>query len=202
LKILGIDQGIANMGYAMLEDENLIAYGYISTTNEDTVEQRFYKIFLRLEDIILEYEPEIICCEKLFYSSPSKGARNKSASIIYTNMITGVLACIAGKYNIELRMFVPSMIKKAICDDGTAKKDDVIAKINELYSIDTLKTKAEHVCDSIAIAYTCSKQNKEHPEIRDEYLKTLNEKEKNKQKKHERMNILEDKRAKKNKSKT
>ena len=44
------------------------------------------------------------------------GNRNKSASIIYTNMITGVLACLAGEFEIELRMFVPSKVKKAVCD--------------------------------------------------------------------------------------
>lgn len=169
MRILGIDQGIANMGYSILEDDKLITYGCINTTSKDFLEQRFFIIFSKLKTIIEEYKPEVICCEKLFYTSPKDGNRNKSASIIYTNMITGVLAALAGEFDIELRMFVPSRVKKAVCDNGKAEKDDMITKIKSLYPVEVDKTKYEHVCDSIAIAYTCYIENKETPEIRKEF---------------------------------
>ena len=167
--ILGIDQGIANLGYSIFNDEELITYGCINTSSNDILAHRFYSLYLQIKDIILKYNPEIICCEKLFYTSPKMGNRNKSASIIYTNMITGVLACLAGEFEIELRMFVPSKVKKAVCDNGKATKDDVINKIVSTYGIDSKKTKYEHVCDSIAIAHTCFIDNKENGSIRKEF---------------------------------
>lgn len=169
MRILGIDQGIANMGYSILEDDKLITYGCINTTSKDFLEERFFVIYSRLKKIIEEYKPEVVCCEKLFYTSPKEGNRNKSASIIYTNMITGVLAALCGEFNIELRMFVPSRVKKAVCDNGKAEKDDMIAKIKSLYPVESEKTKYEHVCDSIAIAFTYYVENKESPEIREEF---------------------------------
>lgn len=179
MRILGIDQGIANLGYSILEEDKLITYGCINTNSKDIIEDRFFIIYDRLKSIIENYHPSIICCEKLFYTSPQKGNRNKSASIIYTNMITGVLSVLAGQFNIELRMFVPSKVKKALCDNGKAQKDEIITKIKSLYEVETDKTKYEHVCDSIAIAYTCYIENKENPSIRKEfedYKKTKEEK--------------------------
>lgn len=184
MRILGIDQGIANMGYSILEDDKLITYGCINTTSKDFIEQRFFIIYSKLKTIIEEYKPQVICCEKLFYTSPKEGNRNKSASIIYTNMITGVLAALCGEFNIELRMFVPSKVKKAVCDNGKAEKEEMISKIKSLYPVESEKTKYEHVCDSIAIAFTCYIENKENPEIRKEFednktlrLKKINENE-------------------------
>ena len=197
MRIMGIDQGIANMGYSILDDKALVAYGYISTNNKETIEQRLYSIYSRVEELILEYNPEIICCEKLFYTAPSGESRNKSASIIYTNMITGVLTCLAGKYGIEFRMFVPSMVKKAICNNGVAKKEEVIAKIKSMYSVQTLKSKAEHVCDSISIAYTCNKQNEENPEIRENFLISLSDRKQKSEENKIKLKALEDKRIKK-----
>ena len=169
--ILGIDQGIANMGYSILENDKLITYGCINTNSNDSLEERFFSIYSQIKILIEEFKPEILCCEKLFYTSPKAGNRNKSASIIYTNMITGVLTVLAGEFSIELRQFVPSKVKKAICNDGKAQKDDVIAKIKSMYNVDSAKTKYEHVCDSIAIAYTCYIENISNPEIHDEYKK-------------------------------
>jgi len=174
MRILGIDQGIANMGYSILEDDKLITYGCINTTSKDFLEERFFIIYSRIKKIIEEYKPEVICCEKLFYTSPKEGNRNKSASIIYTNMITGVLAALCGEFEIELRMFVPSKVKKAVCDNGKAEKDEMITKIKSLYTVESDKTKYEHVCDSIAIAFTCYVENKENPEIRAEFENNKN----------------------------
>lgn len=190
MRILGIDQGIANMGYSILEDDKLITYGCINTTSKDFLEERFFVIYSRLKKIIEEYKPEIICCEKLFYTSPKEGNRNKSASIIYTNMITGVLAALCGEFSIELRMFVPSKVKKAVCNNGKAEKDDMITKIKSLYPVESDKTKYEHVCDSIAIAFTCYIENKEAPEIRKAF-------EDNKNLKIERYQLEEDRRLNK-----
>ena len=170
--ILGIDQGIANMGYSILNDDKLITYGCINTNSNDSLEERFFSIYSQVKILIEEFKPEIICCEKLFYTSPKAGNRNKSASIIYTNMITGVLTVLAGEFKIELRQFVPSKVKKAICNDGKAQKDDVISKIKSMYNVDSTKTKYEHVCDSIAIAYTCYSENISNPEIHEEHNKS------------------------------
>jgi crossover junction endodeoxyribonuclease RuvC len=154
MRILGIDQGLASLGYCILEGDEVITYGCITTTNKKNLQQRFYDIEQKLSKLIEEYSPDVICCEKLFYTSPGAGNRNKSASIMNTNMITGVIMYLAGKYNLDIDMFVPSQVKKTICDNGKATKEEVISKINELYTIESTKSKREHICDAISIALT------------------------------------------------
>lgn len=155
MKILGIDQGIANLGYAIIdENEKLITYGCITTTSNESIEKRFEKIYIELSNIINEYEPDNISCEKLFFSTPGKGKRKKSASIVYTNMITGLIILLAGQFNMNLKMFVPGSVKKKITNNGKATKDEVIGVIEKKYDIKTSKTKKEHIFDALAIALT------------------------------------------------
>lgn len=154
MRILGIDQGIAHLGYSIVEDGELITYGCIVTTSKKNIQTRFFDIEQKLSEIIKTYNPEVICCEKLFYTAQKKGKRNKSASIVYTNMVTGVIITLAGKFNLLFEMFVPGQVKKSICDNGKATKDEVISKIKELYEIESPKANKEHICDSISIALT------------------------------------------------
>mgnify|MGYP003305731960 CR=1 FL=1 len=51
--------------------------------------------------LVDKYNPKIISCERLFYTAPSKGQRKKSASIITTNMVTGLVVLTAGENNLE-----------------------------------------------------------------------------------------------------
>jgi len=157
MRILGIDQGIAHLGYCILEDEELITYGCLTTTNKKSIQNRFYTIEDKLSDIIKEFSPEAICCEKLFFTPPRPGQRNKSASIVYTNMITGVIISLAGRFDLEFNMFVPGTVKKTICDNGRATKNEVIKKIGETYEIECPKSNKEHICDAISIAITFSR---------------------------------------------
>ena len=48
--ILGIDQGIANLGYSIFNDEKLITYGCINTSSNDILEHRFYSLYLQIKD--------------------------------------------------------------------------------------------------------------------------------------------------------
>lgn len=183
--ILGIDQGIAHLGYAVMKDKELIEYGCITTNSNDIIEQRFFSLYNDIKQLIIKYQPEAICCEKLFYTSPKAGNRNKSASIIYTNMITGVLAALCGEFEIELRQFVPSKVKKALCDNGKASKEDIEAKIASIYKVETEITKYEHVCDSIAIAYTCFIENENDSTLRNEFETYRNDRWKKTRRKNE-----------------
>ena len=183
--ILGIDQGIAHLGYAVMKDKKLIEYGCITTNSNDIIEQRFFSLYNDIKQLIIKYQPEAVCCEKLFYTSPKAGNRNKSASIIYTNMITGVLASLCGEFEIELRQFVPSKVKKALCNNGKASKEDIESRIASLYRVETETTKYEHVCDSIAIAYTYFIENDADKTARNEFEAYRDDKWKKARKKNE-----------------
>lgn len=168
--VLGIDQGLASCGYGLLEFNivknkakltKVLTYGVIKTTTRNNYGERLDIIYNKLEDLINKYNPSIIACERLFYSTPKKGNRNKSASIITTNMVTGIIHLLAGRKSINLKDFVPSSVKKAITGNGTAKKEDMIETIPKLLKIDEALIKIEHIADALAIAYTAIMHNED-----------------------------------------
>lgn len=172
---MGIDQGLAHLGYCFINAEKnddspithnqivigeyraeLISYGAIFTKPEKNIDasRRLYNLIDQCENLITENNPEDIAFEHLFYSTPGIGSRKKSASIMDTNMVTGALCYIIGKNNKKHFTYPPTAVKKSICDNGKANKDDVITKINELFDIQCNKTSKDHICDSISIALT------------------------------------------------
>jgi crossover junction endodeoxyribonuclease RuvC len=161
---IGIDQGIANCGFSIVkltgEEVIVLKSGIIETNSKLTLPQRMTLIYSLLIDLVEVYQPEIIGCEKLFFnprqkaSPDGKKGRNKSASIVLTNMATGVINLIAGKKQIVLQEFVPGTVKKYVAGNGRASKEEVIAAVNYLLRRDNVK---EHEADATAIAITAVK---------------------------------------------
>lgn len=166
---VGIDQGIANCGYAVIEltpnDEILVLKsGTIVTTSKQELSKRILIIHEMINQLCNEYNVNILGCEKLFFSPMQKSAtnekgRNKSASIVYTNMATGILYFIAGKNELHIKEFVPGTVKKYVAGHGRASKDDVKDAVNNI--VKNLEIKTEHEADSIAIGITAVKFKKE-----------------------------------------
>ena len=78
MKILGIDPGLAIVGYSIIEhiqDENtLITSGSIQTDKKKTDAERLYEIAVDMQTIIDEYKPDVASIEKLFYFKNQKSA--------------------------------------------------------------------------------------------------------------------------------
>ena len=165
--ILSVDQGLANFGYAVLsktdEKIELITYGCFVTKSTGDQAERIYNLMSQLEGLIETYNPEQIVHERLFFSPPAKNMRKKSASILNTNMITGAMWYIAGKHGIPVSQFSPQTVKKILTGNGRADKTVMIKKIENMFTIECLKSRKEHICDAVAIglAYIKNDSNTE-----------------------------------------
>ena len=97
-------------------------------------------------------------CERLFVNSGrnSKGdkIRNKSSAIVRTNMSTGVIYLLASKYNIGIKDFPPTTVKKQMTGSGKADKEEIIKVVEDLMSKQGLTVKTNHESDAIAIGIT------------------------------------------------
>lgn len=160
---IGIDQGIANCGFSVIElTENnepiVLKSGIIETPSSITLPERMTLLYSLLAELVTTYQPIIIGCERLFFNPPRKSAqgdgkkgRNKSASIITTNMATGIIHLIAGQKQVLLQDFVPGTVKKYVAGSGRANKEDVIAAVIHLLGREDVK---EHEADATAIGIT------------------------------------------------
>lgn len=160
---IGIDQGIANCGFSVVEltadDEPIVLKsGIIETPSSITLPERLTLLYSLLSELVTNYQPMIIGCERLFFNPPRRNAqgdgkkgRNKSASIITTNMATGIIHLIAGQKQVLLQDFVPGTVKKYVAGSGRANKEEVIAAVMHLLGRADVK---EHEADATAIGIT------------------------------------------------
>lgn len=148
--VLGIDQGLANCGYAFVNAENeIICSGTIKTDKSLSKGHRLELIEKELTKLIKKYKPEIVSCEKLFFNIPNSQGRSKSNAMMDVNMVSGIIQLIVAKEQITFIDFAPTTIKKLTTGNGRAKKDEVRKTVIEKTKY---KPNTEHETDAIAIA--------------------------------------------------
>lgn len=161
---LGIDQGYASLGFAVVrynvhtDKYSVIEFGTVTTKAEDEIQDRLKIIYENIERIVNRNSIDIMSCERLFVNSGrnSKGdkIRNKSSAIVRTNMSTGVIYLLASKYNIGIKDFPPTTVKKQMTGSGKADKEEIIKVVEDLMSKQGLTVKTNHESDAIAIGIT------------------------------------------------
>ena len=161
---LGIDQGYANLGHALVKYNihtnkyNVLSYGTITTNSKDEIQDRLLVIFNKLKDIIIKNNIDMMSCERLFVNGDRQASgnkrRNKSVSIVRTNMSTGIIYLLSSMYGIEIKDFPPTTVKKQLTGNGRADKEEIIKVVEDLMTKQGLKVKTNHESDAIAIAIT------------------------------------------------
>lgn len=166
--ILGVDQGIANLGYSLIlfntikeEIEEVLETGILKTTNMRAVGDRVLTLKNNLQEIIKKYKIDLICTEKLF-----------GGKIRTVEMITGMLYVLSGELKTPILIIAPNSVKKIVTGDGRADKIKVQKHLREKYLKD-IKFKADHQSDSFAIAIATILRIKENKKFLKEYLEQL-----------------------------
>lgn len=159
--IIGIDQGYANLGIAILsynldsKEISIKETQTITTSAQDEMTIRLKKIYDDIYVILKKYKNiKFAGCERLFHNNVQKNGRNKSANIMYTNMATGVIYYLCAKKHISMKEFAPTTVKKVLTGDGRATKEEVEKALNDLIEKYKVEVKSNHESDAIAIALT------------------------------------------------
>ncbi|MBQ3641708.1 crossover junction endodeoxyribonuclease RuvC [bacterium] len=148
MKILGIDPGLAIVGYSIIEnssDKNILtASGSIQTDKTKSDSARLMEIADDMQTVIDRYKPETAAIEKLFYFKNQK-------TVIPVAEARGVILSVLEKNNIPVFEYTPIEVKQVITGYGRASKEEV-AKMVEM-SVEYKKLpKLDDTVDSIAIA--------------------------------------------------
>lgn len=173
LTVLGIDQGYANLGYAVITfnlDVNKVTLkksGTITTPSSLEMNKRLVLIYNFIKSIICDYpEISIAGCEKLFHNKPMNEdngkknffkQRNKSASIMKTNMASGVIYLLCGEYDIDIFDYAPTTVKKCLTGSGKANKEMIEEILEDFTASQGIELETNHQSDAIAIALTIIK---------------------------------------------
>lgn len=148
---LGIDQGIANCGFAVIGKEgdvlSRIDSGTIVTKPEMVRHHRIALICERIESLIQSHSPVGMATELLMYTPVKNRKDNRSSQIMNVNMVTGGLALLAARHEMTFDMFVPGTIRKSVAGHGHADEDTLREALGPL--AEGVETK--HELDAIAL---------------------------------------------------
>ena len=133
--ILGIDPGIAIVGYGVLEyvkgKFRTIAMGSIETPAGIDVEERLKMIYDDMCEIIETYRPNEMAIEELFFNTnQTTGIRVAEAR--------GVIIMCAYRMGVRTFEYTPLQVKQAVVGYGRAEKkllDSHIVRLIGLYQI-------------------------------------------------------------------
>ena len=148
MRILGIDPGLAIVGWAVIESERgsirPIAFGAITTPAHTDIESRLLIIKQDLEEIISKYQPEEMAIEELFFNT------NITTGIAVAEA-RGVILCTAYAKGVKISEYTPLQVKQAVVGYGRAEKQQVIAMVTTLLKLKS-PPKPDDTADAVAIA--------------------------------------------------
>lgn len=146
--ILGIDPGIAIVGYSIIKvDGNklkVIDYGCIRTDAKSTFPERIKIIYDSLLKLIDKYKPDDLAIEELFFNKNVKTA-------ILVGQARGVEILAAVNKGLEVYEYTPLQIKQAVVGFGRAEKEQVQEMVKILLNLKE-KPKPDDVADALAVA--------------------------------------------------
>lgn len=148
MKILGIDPGMAIVGYCILEYDKknikLLHSGSIQTSKDEKEGERLKEIHEDLKTILDKYRPDICAIEKLFFF------RNYT-TVMPVAHARGVILLALEEFKIPVYEYTPMEVKQILTGYGRASKKEVEQMVKISLGVDTLP-KLDDTVDAIAIA--------------------------------------------------
>ena len=146
--ILGIDPGLANTGWGIIEERKgevrARAYGCIQTSSDSDLATRLRHISDEISQVVKRYQPREAAIESIYF-----GANVRSA--IPTAHARGAALVACSLCGVEIGEYTPMQIKQAVVGTGAADKRQVTYMVRTLLHLDH-DPKPDHAADALACA--------------------------------------------------
>ncbi len=147
--ILGIDPGVSETGWAVLNGENaatpkLIASGLIRTFPSQSLTERLVQIHNEVKRVIKQHAPNAVAIEEMFFLKAAPTVRA-------TLQARGVIVLAAALANQEIKEYNPRTVKLTLTGSGTAMKSQMQWAVQRALNLKEILHPAD-VADAAAIA--------------------------------------------------
>ena len=148
MRILGIDPGIATVGFGVVDSErgrqSFVRCGVITTPANTPLSSRLDRIYADLGELIRTFSPDAAAVEELFFN---------------TNITTGIsvaegrgvilLACFHA--GVPIYEYTPLQVKQAVVGYGRAEKRQAIDMVRRILNLPSAP-KPDDAADAVALA--------------------------------------------------
>ncbi len=146
--ILGIDPGVATIGFGLIEavrgKNRLLQYGTITTPPGIPLSDRLVQIHQDMLQLLELFHPDEVAIEELFFS------KNITTGIAVAHGRGVILLAISEK-GIPVYEYTPMQVKQSVAGYGKAEKRQVMAMTSRLLGMDRIP-RPDDAADALAIA--------------------------------------------------
>jgi len=148
VRILGIDPGVAIVGFGLLETDHrrqqLIKCGVITTPAHTPLSSRLNSIYMDLMELIQTLNPDAIAIEELFFNT-------NITTGISVAQARGVILLACYQSGVEVFEYTPLQVKQAVVGYGRAEKKQVMDMVKRILNLQDVP-KPDDAADAVAIA--------------------------------------------------
>ena len=148
MRILGIDPGIATVGFGVIESEKnqsrLLKCGVISTPAHTSLSSRLEQIYSDMCDLLEIFKPDAVSVEELFFNT------NITTGIAVAHG-RGVILLACQKAGVKIYEYTPLQVKQAVVGYGRAEKKQVMDMVRRICNLPA-PPKPDDAADAVALA--------------------------------------------------
>ena len=146
--VLGVDPGLANLGYGLVQKQSaslkVLDFGTVQTQPSTPQPLRLLEIHEVIVDLFSRYDPDVVVLEELFFGK-------NSATALLVGQALGVVQLIAAQHSIEVALYTPLQIKLSVVGYGRASKNQIQQMVSTLLGMSTVP-QPDHAADALAVA--------------------------------------------------
>lgn len=146
--VLGIDPGMAIMGYGVVDETmrklKVIDYGTVVTPPDMNTPNRLVKIYESVEELIDRFKPDVVAVEELFFNKNVKTA-------LIIGHARGVAVLAAARKGLDIYEYTPLQVKQAVVGYGRAEKMQVQQMVKMLLNLREVP-KPDDAADALAVS--------------------------------------------------
>ena len=148
MRILGIDPGIAIVGFGVVDKNgnrySTVEYGAITTPAHTPLENRLKTIYDEMTLLFANFRPDAMSVEELFFNSNAKTA-------IAVGQARGVIILSAVENGVPIYEYTPLQVKQALTGYGRASKMQIQQMMRTMLGLSEIP-KPDDGADALAIA--------------------------------------------------
>ena len=146
---MGIDPGLTRCGLSVVQAGRgrsviPVAVGVVRTPSDSDIAHRLLELSEAVNDWLDQYQPDVVAIERIF-------ERGNVSTVMNTAHGVGVLMLAAAQRGIDVHLYTPSEVKKAISGNGRADKKQMTAMITRILGL-TEAPKPADAADALALA--------------------------------------------------
>jgi len=122
IRILGIDPGLRNMGWGMIEQDgsklHFIACGTVKSDEKRELSQRLRQLHDGLQGVIASFSPDEVAVEETFVNKDARAT-------LKLGQARGIALLVPALNGLSVGEYAPNLIKKTVVGSGHADKDQI-----------------------------------------------------------------------------